>query len=1839
MFSVSALALDVVILPINNETNVGDPVDISVLVMNDSTPENNALVNFTTSLGLFNLPSNYTNSSGIVEVTLNSTVSGVADINVSSGGFYNSTNVTFSPLSVNSIMITGGHTEVAGNVSNFTFTPLDAFGNINSSEDIELNILIHDVFGNTVHDIDLAGTPSTITSLFANESVYTSVDSAGSTPNFTLSINSTIAGNISISASLGSASNLSYLQVQPSDPHSMVMAYNDEYTVNTSSSFSVSIYDVFNNPVEGVNIAFSVTSPADTIYNSPTEYNSAYIADSSGLTALDGSFSTQLITDKRAGSNLIEVSAVSTSIKQNITVTGTADDVEDLFLSYSPGTVLANNEDSYSLSAKPTDQFSNPKIPLVSPIEEQVYFSLNSNSVIVPLSDQGVASMIVGPTPYIEDVSVTATYKNNTGLTGIFNTTDIYFVGGNLSRIDMYAVPNAVLAQNLSGNHESTVSIVAIDEWGHTLPNIDIVLNNTDTSFGSLSVEGINATNLINVTTDSDGKVKATFISSNFSGNATFTATSGDVNSSTVVAVKAEPFLSVDLKVDPSSTINTGEKINITTIISIEGELPIYRPAASAMLVLDRSGSMDPDYYAGDPLDVVLVIDRSGSMKYLGTDPEQPLTDAKGAAKAFKNNLASNALVGVVSYSGSSTKDLELTLLNSAFNKSLVDSAIDLYTADGGTAMGDAMADANELLIAGRSESRKVMIVLTDGKVTAGSDRDGETAVAVANANGINIYTIGLGSSNYLDESLLQSIASSTGGKYHNAPTSAELDAIYYSIVQEISDYDISEVQYGVEGFTPYDYTFSNSLSGVDSYETTFLINETINDLKVQLDWTDSAKNLDIQLKSPSGRIYGDGNDTTGYYPNETAESSEYIWIHPLSYTYPDTDDDYVENGNWTLKVSKSGSGTESFDVSTYIDKKSATILSSHAFMTSFDEVTGDKAGLVLYSYDSVNSTSNQTSYVYDNSSWVGYFAAESDAFHNFNVTWDDGAILNVNLYDGVDLLSSSNGTGFAMVNSSLSNSETYYIEVIKNSSSGADTKFTIDVSSSNSQSSVMMAYYDSNGGGSTPKYRDWDGSEWSNEQSANYVGARPRYVVMEASPVSSEMILGTSDEYRDVNLQVWGGSSWSSATQVTGNLDSYERRGFDIAYEQVSGDAIVAFMDMNINDGVARYQVWDGNSWSSESATVGTNPGAGDVGWLELASSPDSDEIILVTLDDERDIRAQVWDGSSWGNSTTITNNARATSYKCFDVVYEQGTGRAMVVWSDRTDNDVKYVIWNGSSWSSAIDIDSSLSERVYWVKMAADPNSNNIIMVSQDRGYDVYNNTWDGSSWTSRGRIETYTETYGRRAMDVAYEQSSGTGMVVWGDGGSTPKYKTWDGSSWSSESSASSIGGGDVRWVQLTSNGASDEIFLMTSDNTDDINVQRWDGSTWGDALQVESSSTDNYECFDVAVFSQSMSSPMTTVSWTEWTAEVTSTLENDSLPHLENSLDTITADGLTAIDEGIFLANNELSSVAGNSTIVLMTDGLDNAGYHSILQEAQKADANGTVIYTVGFGNNESEVDPVLAEIASLTGGEYYFAPNSSVLENIFVGIASQLTNFSAQGPVLNINVPYNYISQDYSGKVTYVGGSSNHTTGNQTLFTSPSYPGTASSEPTINTSGSKTSLEWQLPNLKPGDKWGIWYQLIVEGEGYIPVIMSDSTVTYTDLSGKIVEVYVPAAGGASMGGSHANGSSYNLGSLHVVPDERIMLIGDSTGINVFVKDIEGNNSLAYVHLYTSLGYFNDHENPVNISVVGSGNKVSFNSAIAGKAYITAYAYNPNPPHDMIQVSDELVVRPKGMITIS
>ncbi|MEZ5335594.1 MAG: hypothetical protein R2741_10325 [Methanolobus sp.] len=99
----------------------------------------------------------YTNSSGVSIISINSGLTGIATINASSGAAYNNTSTFVFPTETSILVdsespITTGDNFSAGNLS---FTALDSFGNVNSSEQINLSITVRDVLGTTLPEIDL----------------------------------------------------------------------------------------------------------------------------------------------------------------------------------------------------------------------------------------------------------------------------------------------------------------------------------------------------------------------------------------------------------------------------------------------------------------------------------------------------------------------------------------------------------------------------------------------------------------------------------------------------------------------------------------------------------------------------------------------------------------------------------------------------------------------------------------------------------------------------------------------------------------------------------------------------------------------------------------------------------------------------------------------------------------------------------------------------------------------------------------------------------------------------------------------------------------------------------------------------------------------------------------------------------------------------------------------------------------------------------------------------------------------------------------------------------------------------------------------------------------------------------------------------------------------------------------------------------------------------------------------------------------------------------------------------------------------------------------------------
>ncbi len=392
----------------------------------------------------------------------------------------------------------------------------------------------------------------------------------------------------------------------------------------------------------------------------------------------------------------------------------------------------------------------------------------------------------------------------------------------------------------------------------------------------------------------------------------------------------------------------------------------------------------------------------------------------------------------------------------------------------------------------------------------------------------------------------------------------------------------------------------------------------------------------------------------------------------------------------------------------------------------------------------------------------------------------------------------------------------------------------------------TILAYYDS-GSGNKPLFRIWNGTDWSAENTSNSVGGKDKhYYVLESSSNRTETILAVQDANKDINVQIWNGTVWDGLTEFSSDCGVVDTRTMDIAYEQTSGDALFAFVDNNDQE-VPRYALWDGSSWSAEANALSL--GGDDIKWTLLEAKPNSDEIILINLDGDESIWTQVWDGSSWGNKLRLESDTDEEDYQQFDIAYEQSSGEAMVVWVDEDSNKPRYRTWDGDSWSSEAAANSVGSTEIYWIKLAAKPDSDEIAMVTLDSGRDLNAQIWDGSSWGSNTEIDSNIETRSERAYDLVYESQTKDLLLAYGDrNDDVPVYYTYDGS-WSSANDALDVGA-DPKWVVLAADSTSDEIFMMIADSSSDISIQRWDGGSWSGYRELESQSVKNEQAFDIA-----------------------------------------------------------------------------------------------------------------------------------------------------------------------------------------------------------------------------------------------------------------------------------------------------------------------------------------------------------------------------------------------------
>jgi Ca-activated chloride channel family protein len=227
--------------------------------------------------------------------------------------------------------------------------------------------------------------------------------------------------------------------------------------------------------------------------------------------------------------------------------------------------------------------------------------------------------------------------------------------------------------------------------------------------------------------------------------------------------------------------------------------VPVPREEAAVMLVVDVSGSMDADDVEPTRLDA-----------------------AREAAGRFLDKLPARFQVGLVVFASQAE-----TLVEPTTDRAAVRDALASLRADGGTAMGDGLSNALDVIEAARQRSDAargggappsrsngpggaapgsnappaVTLLLSDGANSAG----GDPFVQAERARdlGVPVYTIALGTEDGVlrrpdgfggtrlqpvppDPDSLNRIAETSNGRFFEAPTSRNLNQVYESLGSRI---------------------------------------------------------------------------------------------------------------------------------------------------------------------------------------------------------------------------------------------------------------------------------------------------------------------------------------------------------------------------------------------------------------------------------------------------------------------------------------------------------------------------------------------------------------------------------------------------------------------------------------------------------------------------------------------------------------------------------------------------------------------------------------------------------------------------------------------------------------------------------------------------------------------------------------------------------------------------------------------------------------------------------------------------------------------------------------------
>jgi hypothetical protein len=324
-----------------------------------------------------------------------------------------------------------------------------------------------------------------------------------------------------------------------------------------------------------------------------------------------------------------------------------------------------------------------------------------------------------------------------------------------------------------------------------------------------------------------------------------------------------------------------------------------------------------------------------------------------------------------------------------------------------------------------------------------------------------------------------------------------------------------------------------------------------------------------------------------------------------------------------------------------------------------------------------------------------------------------------------------------------------------------------------------MIVYGESNI--TIPRYRIWNGTSFGPELNATSISQIIEWVRVESSPVRDEYMLVTADNGDDVNVQMYsyinstticwhrGNGSCGGVLEFTAASSGLNRLKADIAYEQVSGDALVVYLDRTR---IPKFRIWNGTNWTAAANVSQTNLTT-NVTYIKLAEQPNSDELALL-IGYQTELSVIIWNGTAWScePSGLLSNSVQNVVYQTADLAYEQKSGDLFIgSITTLTNRYFNYTVKTGvctfaSGGVSFAGVGASALEEI---DVAARPESDYVMITGHDTsGNDIQSIIWNGTTMINLSFADTTILGTSSPNLQVAsgWAGNSSTGVSIYAD-----------------------------------------------------------------------------------------------------------------------------------------------------------------------------------------------------------------------------------------------------------------------------------------------------------------------------------------------------------------------------------------------------------------------------------------------------------------------------------------